>query len=107
MCFFSLDIFTATKGLKTKNRKSLSSNSGGFVSSSNQFPAEVNLSEESSADEKTAPIDDDFEVSDEILAAIDLDAHLLNAPSPKAKKSSAKSKSTRARATKKSKTKVW
>lgn len=63
---------SATKGLKTKNSKP-SSKGGGFVSSLKRAPLDANLSEESS-DESSGKInaDDDFEISDDILASVDL-----------------------------------
>lgn len=65
---------SATKGLKTKNSKSSSKGGGGFVSSLKRAPLDANLSEESS-DESSGKIndaEDDFEISDDILASIDL-----------------------------------
>lgn len=64
----------ATKGLKTKNPKS--SKAGGFVSSSKQIPPEANLSEESSDESgEKIEMEDEFEISDDILATIDIDSH--------------------------------
>lgn len=71
-CDWSYLPSSATKGLKTKNPKS-SKGGGGFVSSLKRAPSDVNLSEESS-DESSEKINakDEFEISDEILASIDL-----------------------------------